>query len=88
MMEIPQQCDFIIWSNQNFVRKVKQLVKKYYIRETFNSVNLWLRLYKKGNDWVRINGKNKKHFSGRFSIQVCELLQVLTEAAIERCFEK
>ena len=31
MAEIPQECDFINWSIQNFVRKVKQFVKKYYI---------------------------------------------------------
>ena len=32
--------------------------------------------------WVRINSKNEKHFSKRLNIQVCELLQVLTEADI------
>ena len=31
MVESPQECDFITWSNQNFVRKVKQFVKKSYI---------------------------------------------------------
>ena len=31
---------------------------------------------------------NKKHFSKRLNIQVCDLLQVLAEAAIERCFKK
>ena len=35
-----------------------------------------------------MNNKNEKHFSRRLNIQVCELLQVLTEAAIKRCFEK
>ena len=35
-----------------------------------------------------MNSKNEKHFSGRLNIQVSELLQVLTEAAIEKCFEK
>ena len=34
-----------------------------------------------------MNSKNEKHSSRRLSIQVCELLPVLTEAAIERCFE-
>ena len=29
--EIPQESDFITWSIQNFVRKMKQFVKKYYI---------------------------------------------------------
>ena len=28
---IPQESDFITWSIKNFVRKVKQLAKKYYI---------------------------------------------------------
>ena len=36
-----------------------------------------------------MNSKNGKHFSRRLNIQVCELLQVLTEAGcFERCFEK
>ena len=35
-----------------------------------------------------MNSKNEKHFSRRLNIQVCELLQVLTEADIERCFEE
>ena len=35
-----------------------------------------------------MNSKNEKHFSRRLNVQVCELLQVLTEAAIEHCFEK
>ena len=35
-----------------------------------------------------MNSKNEKHFSARLDMQVCELLQVLTEAAIERCFTK
>ena len=35
-----------------------------------------------------MNSKNEKHFSRRLKIQVYELLQVLTETAIERCFEK
>ena len=34
------------------------------------------------------NEQNKKHFSRRLNTQVCELLQVLTEADIKRCFEK
>ena len=29
--EIPQKRDFLTWSIQNFVRKVKQFVRKYYI---------------------------------------------------------
>ena len=31
MAEIPQECDFITWSNLNFVQKLKQFVKKYDI---------------------------------------------------------
>ena len=31
MAEIPQKRDFLIWNVQNFVRKVKQFVRKYYI---------------------------------------------------------
>ena len=31
MVEIPQECDFITWRVQKFVRKMKQFVKKYYI---------------------------------------------------------
>ena len=31
MAEIPQERDFLIWSIQEFVRKVKQFVRKYYI---------------------------------------------------------
>ena len=34
-----------------------------------------------------MKNENKKLFIGDW-IQVCKLLQVLTEAAIERCFEK
>ena len=41
----------------------------------------------KRKEWVRMNSKNEKHFSRRLNIQVCELLLVLTEAAIKRCFE-
>ena len=35
-----------------------------------------------------MNSKNEKHFSRRLNIQVCELLKVLTETVIKRCFEK
>ena len=35
-----------------------------------------------------MDSKNEKRFYRRLNIKVCELLQVLTEAAIERCFEK
>ena len=31
MTEVPQKRDFLTWSIQNFVRKVKQFVRKYYI---------------------------------------------------------
>ena len=31
MAEIPQKCDFLTWSIQNFMRKVKQFVRQYYI---------------------------------------------------------
>ena len=34
------------------------------------------------------NEQNENHFSRRLNTQVCELLQVLTEAYIERCFEE
>ena len=34
-----------------------------------------------------MNSKNEQYFCRRLNIQLCELLQVLTEAAIERCFE-
>ena len=43
-------------------------------------------------DWiykcVEWTVKNEKHFSWGLNIQVCELLQALTEANIKRCFEK
>ena len=32
MAEIPQKCDVFTWSIQNFIRKVKQFVKKYISR--------------------------------------------------------
>ena len=35
-----------------------------------------------------MNSKNEKHLSRRLNMQVCELLQVLTEATIKSCFEK
>ena len=35
-----------------------------------------------------MNRQNEKHFSRKLNVRVRELLQVLTEAAIERCFEK
>ena len=35
-----------------------------------------------------MNSKNENHFSRGLNIQVCELLQVLTEKAIEKWFEK
>ena len=35
-----------------------------------------------------MNSKNEKHFFRRLNIQMYELLQVLPEAAIERCFKK
>ena len=31
MVEIPQEREFLTWSIQKFVRKVKQFVRKYYI---------------------------------------------------------
>ena len=34
-----------------------------------------------------MNSKNEKFFSRRLNIQVCELLQVLTEAVMKRFFE-
>ena len=35
-----------------------------------------------------MSSKNEKHFYRRLNVQVCELLQVLTEAAIKSCFGK
>ena len=35
-----------------------------------------------------MKNKNEKHFYSRLNVQMCELLQLLTEGAIERCFEK
>ena len=35
-----------------------------------------------------MNSKNEKKISRKSNIQLCELLQVLTEATIKRCFEK
>ena len=34
-----------------------------------------------------MNSKNENHFYRRLDIQVCELLQVLTKAVIERCLK-
>ena len=34
------------------------------------------------------NEQNEKHFPRRLNTQVCELLQVLTEAGMKRFFEK
>ena len=31
MTEIPQKRDFLTWSIQNFIRKMKHFVRKYYI---------------------------------------------------------
>ena len=31
MVEVPQKGNFLTWSIQNFVKKVKQLIRKYYI---------------------------------------------------------
>ena len=31
MTKIPQKRDFLTWSIQNFIRKVKQFVSKYYV---------------------------------------------------------
>ena len=42
----------------------------------------------KNEQWVRMNSKNEKRFSRRLNIQVCELLQVLTEADIKKDFKK
>ena len=35
-----------------------------------------------------MNSKNEKHFSRRLNMQVCELLQVLTEADIKESLKK
>ena len=39
MAEIPQECNFFTWSIQNFVRKVKQFVRKYYITRSIDLTN-------------------------------------------------
>ena len=39
MAEIPQECNFFTWSIQNFVRKVKQFVRKYYITRSIDLAN-------------------------------------------------
>ena len=55
--------------------------------ETFNSVNLWLSLYKKGKNEEEWTLRMKSIFLGAW-IYKCELLQLLTEQVIEICFEK
>ena len=35
-----------------------------------------------------MNSQNENHFSKKLNAQVGDLLQVLTEISIERCFEK
>ena len=35
-----------------------------------------------------MKSKNENHFCRRLNIQMCELFQVLKEAAIKSCFEK
>ena len=47
-----------------------------------------IKIFKIRQEGVRMNNKNEKKNYRRWNIQVCELLQVLIEAAIERCFEK
>ena len=42
MAEIPQKLDFLTWIIQNFVRKVQQFVRKYYI---IWSIDLANKLY-------------------------------------------
>ena len=39
MAEIPQKYDFLTWSIQNFIRKVNQFVRKYYITSFLNLAN-------------------------------------------------
>ena len=41
--EIPQKCAFLTWSYQNFVRKVKQFVRKYYNTWLIDLANIWHR---------------------------------------------
>ena len=60
------------------------MIKKEKHLTQFNLTKV--RLYKA--ELVRMNSKNEKHFSCGLNIQVCELLQVLKEANIKRCFEK
>ena len=44
MVEIPQEHDFLTWSIQNFVRKGKQFVRKYYITWLIDLTNKsWCR---------------------------------------------
>ena len=39
MAEIAQKCDFLTWSIQNFIKKVKQFVRKYYISGLIDLAN-------------------------------------------------
>ena len=39
IVEIPQKCCFLNWSIQNFVRKVKEFLKKYYVFRLIRLVN-------------------------------------------------
>ena len=39
MAEIPQKHDFLTWSIQNFVRKIKQFVRKYYTTRLIGLAN-------------------------------------------------
>ena len=102
MAEIPEERDFFTWTIQTFLRKVKQFVRKYHI-PWWQLIDLAYKLHdvekflisfyaiiKLLSCFIKVtmNSKNEKHFSRRFNIQVCELLQVLTETDIKRFFEK
>ena len=39
MTEIPQKQDFLTWSIQNFVRKMKQFIRKYYVSGLIDLAN-------------------------------------------------
>ena len=39
MVEIPQEHDFLTWSIQNLVRKVKQFVRKYFLTRLIELAN-------------------------------------------------
>ena len=49
MTEITQEHDFFTWSIQNFVKRVKKFVRKYYIDLSNDLTNKW---YDVENSWL------------------------------------